>query len=134
MDEARPRIPDYAELSRLSGVNQSLFSRWRSGLVQPGVESLRKVATVVGVPPVKLYLAAGLTDAAELGLTGPVDFTVLPAEIRELIALYLDERLSEDQRTYVRRTASIVTSGLRAELAKQDDSGQVRPSGRRRPA
>jgi len=128
MDETRPRIPDFAELSRLTGINQSLFSRWRSGQVQPGVDSLRKVAAALNVQPVRLYLAAGLTDAAELGLAGEVDMTVVPAEIRELIALYLDARLSDEQRTYVRRIVADVSAGLRAELA----APPARPSGRRR--
>lgn len=128
MDEARPRIPDFAELGRLTGINQSLFSRWRSGAAQPGTESLRKVAGVLGVPPVKLFLAAGLTDAQELDLSGQVDLTVLPAEITQFIALYLDERLTEDQRRYARQTVAYIAAGLRAELAKS----QVKPSGRRR--
>jgi transcriptional regulator with XRE-family HTH domain len=128
MDEARPRIPDFAELSRLTGINQSLFSRWRSGAVQPGTDSLRKVAAVLDVPAVKLFLASGLTDAEELNLSGQVDLTVLPAEIRDFIALYLDERLTEDQRRYARQTVAYIASGIRAELAKS----QVKPSGRRR--
>lgn len=122
------QVPDFAELSRLSGVSQTQFSNWRRGLSQPSRDSLRKVATALGVPPVKLYLAAGLNDAEELDLSGQVDMTVLPPEIQEFIAMYLDARLTDEQRRYARRVIADVTSGLRAELARS----QVKPSGRRR--
>lgn len=121
-------IPDFAELSRLTGVSQTQLSNWRRGLAKPSRESLKRIAPSLGVPPVKLYLAAGVTDAEELDLSGQVDLTVLPAEIRDFITLYLDDRLTDDQRRYARQTVAYITSGLRAELAKS----QVKPSGRRR--
>lgn len=129
MAEARPApIANSAELSRLTGINESLFSRWRSGQVQPGTESLRKVATVLGIAPVRLFIAAGLTDEQELNLTASPDLTVLPAELRELIELWPE--LSDDQQKYARRFLATLMAGLRAELGKSKNS----PPSRRRPA
>ena len=122
-------IPDFAELSRRSGVGQWQFSTWKQGKNQPSAASLRRLAPTLNVSPVKLYLAAGVNDAEELDLSGQVDLTVLPAELREFIALYLDQRLTEDQRAYARRAVAHLTAGLRAELAAMP---VARPSGRRR--
>jgi len=121
-------IPDFAELSRLTGVSQTQLSNWRRGLAQPSKESLKRISPALGVQPVRLYLAAGVNDAEELDISDQVDFTVLPAEIRDFIDLYLDERLSEDQRRYARQTVAYIASGIRAELAKSP----IKPSGRRR--
>ena len=121
-------ISDFAELSRLSGVSQTQLSNWRRGLAQPSKESLKRIAPTLGVQPVRLYLAAGVNDAEELDLSGQVDFTVLPAEIKDFIALYLDGGLTADQQRYARQTVSYLTAGLRAELANSPG----KPSGRRR--
>lgn len=121
-------ISDYAELSRRSGVSETQLSNWRRGLAQPSRESLKRIAPVLAVQPVKLYLAAAINDVEELDLTGQVDLTVLPEEIRDFIALYLDPRLTDDQRRYARQTVAYIASGLRAELVKS----QVKPPGRRR--
>lgn len=121
-------IEDFAELSRRTGVGQWQFSTWKQGKNQPSAASLRRIAPALGVTPLKLFLAAGVNDAEELDLSGQVDLTVLPQEIRDFIALYLDERLTDDQRRYARRAAAHLTAGLRAEMAKS----QVKPSSRRR--
>jgi transcriptional regulator with XRE-family HTH domain len=121
-------IKDFAELSRLTSLNQSLFSNWRRGQTRPSHESLRKIAPVLNVAPVKLYMAAGLADADEMDLGRQVDMTVLPAEIRELIDLW--PRLSADQEAYARRFLTTITTGLRAEL----DIPKNKLSTRSRPA
>lgn len=121
-------IADFAELSRLTGLNQSLFSNWRRGLAKPSHASLRKVAPALDVSPVALYMAAGLATTDEMDLSRHVDLTVLPKEIREFVDLYLDARLSDEQRSYARRAVAHLTAGLRAEMARS----QVKPSGRRR--
>jgi transcriptional regulator with XRE-family HTH domain len=125
-------ISDFAELSRRTGVGQWQFSTWKQGKNQPSAASLRRIAPALDVPAIKLFLAAGVNDADELDLSDQPDLTVLPAEIKDFIALYLDERLTDDQRRYARQTVAYIASGLRAELAKSRDSGQVKPSGRRR--
>lgn len=124
---AAAQVPDFAELSRRSGVSQTQFSNWRRGLAQPSQDSLKKVASVLGIQPVKLYLAAGINDAAELDLSGQVDLTVLPGEIRDFLDLYLDARLSDEQRSYARRAVAHLTAGLRAEVARSQVGPIKRP-------
>lgn len=121
-------IPDHVELYRASGVAQSVFSRWDRGESRPGPDNLRKVAAALGVPVAKLFVAAGLMSADELDMTEEIDMATVPAEIRDLIQVYLDDRMTEDQRSYARRAAAYLAAGLRAELAKS----QVKPPGRRR--
>lgn len=123
-------IADFAELHRRTGVGQWQFSTWKQGKNQPSAASLRRIAPALNVSPLKLFLAAGVNDAEELDLSGQPDLTVLPDEIRDLIALYLDERISEDQRRYARQAVAYIASGLRAEMAKSE----VKPSRRRRTA
>lgn len=122
-------IPDYAELSRLSGVNQTQFSNWRRGVSQPSRESLNKVARTLGMKPVNLWLAAGLTDEEELDLEERPDMTVLPREFTELLELWRDDRLTEEQRGHLRTSVSLMVSGMRGQLT---DPARGRPIGRRR--
>jgi transcriptional regulator with XRE-family HTH domain len=121
-------IQDHVDLYRASGVAQSVFSRWDRGESQPSRANLRKVATALNVPAAKLFVAAGLMNSDELDMSGMIDPSTLPAEIRDFIALYLDGGLTADQQRYARQTVAYIASGLRAELAKS----QVKPSGRRR--
>jgi transcriptional regulator with XRE-family HTH domain len=121
-------ISDFAELSRRTGVGQWQFSTWKQGKNQPSPASLRRIAPALNVAPVKLFLAAGITDTAELSLSREPDLTVLPAELSELIGLW--PKFSADQEAYARRMLSHLVAGLRAEMAKP----QVKPTGRRRPA
>jgi transcriptional regulator with XRE-family HTH domain len=121
-------IADHVELYRAADVAQSVFSRWERGESQPGRANLRKIAAVLNVPPAKLFVAAGHMDEGELDVAaGMIDPATLPAEIREFVDLYLDARLSDEQRRYARRVVADVTSGLRAELARS----QVKPIKRR---
>lgn len=117
------------ELAELSGVSQNQLSTWRLARNQPTLANLRRIAPVVKTPPYRLFLAAGLLAPHDLDRPEQPDVLAdLPAELRELIALYNDRRLSADQRSYARRIAADVTAGLRAELARSE----VRPTGRRR--
>lgn len=122
-------IPDYAELSRLSGVSQNQFSNWRRGLSQPSRESLSKVARVLGVKPANLWLVAGLADEDELGIEESPDLTVLPREFADLLDLWGDERLTDTQRDFVRMSVANLVNGVRASF---EPPGRGRPIGRRR--
>jgi transcriptional regulator with XRE-family HTH domain len=122
-------IPDYAELSRLTGVNQTQFSNWRRGISRPSRENLGKVAKVLGVRPVNLWLVAGLTDEEELDLAERPDLTVLPREFIALLELWQDGRLTEQQRDFLRMSVATLVSGLRNQLG---ESPQGRPIGRRK--
>lgn len=126
-------ISDYAELSRRSGVGQWQFSQWTRGLAQPSTKSLRKLAPALGVTPVKLFLVAGLNDAAELELGHEPDLRVGPAEFVALAELW-EEDLSDDQRSFLRRSVATLVAGLRAELPKNARPARDRPSGGRRSA
>lgn len=128
------RIANYAELSRLSGVSQWQFSQWNRGLAQPSAKSLRKVAPVVGVQPVNLFIAAGLNEADELELDQGPDLRVGPREFVELAELWDDPRLTDEQRSFVRRSVATLVAGLRAELPVQGRPAKDRPSGGRRTA
>lgn len=121
-------IADYAELSRLTGLNQSLFSNWRKGQTQPSQQSLRKIAPTLGVSPAKLYIAAGLSGAEELDLSSQPDLRVIPREFQDLIELY--DGLSADQQSYARRSVAHLVAGLRAEIG----TSKNQPVRRRRPA
>lgn len=124
------QVPDFAELSRLSDVSQTQLSNWRRGLAQPSRASLRKIATALGIQPVRLYFAAGLNDPDETDIgQGMIDPATLPAELRELIDMYLHQ-LNDEQRSYTRRTIAYVTAGLRDEVARS----QVKPIKRSRSA
>lgn len=121
-------IVDYAELSRLSGVSQTQLSLWRRGLAQPSRESLKEVAPVLNVAPVRLYLAAGIMDASELELDDTPDFRVLPTEFLDLADLYESLDRSDDRRVFLRRSVAALVAGMQAE----SPSNRGRPTGRRR--
>jgi transcriptional regulator with XRE-family HTH domain len=130
----RAGIPDYATLSRLSGVSQSQLSNWHNDKAQPSQSSLKKLAAHLGVKPVSLYLAAGVYDSTELDLAQTPDPRVGPTEFLDLTELWDDPRLNDDQRSFVRRSISTLVAGLRAELPKGGRAGKDRPSGGRRTA
>ncbi len=123
-------ISDYAELSRLSGINQTQLSNWRRGISQPSRESLSKIAPVLGVRASNLWLVADLADEEELGLDERPDLTVLPRAIAELIDVWRDGRLSDEQRAALLSAVALAVSGVRAQLGKPDRGRPIR----RRPA
>lgn len=130
----RAGIPDYATLSRLSDVSQSQLSNWHNGKAQPSQSSLKKLAAHLGVKPVNLYIAAGVYDSTELDLAQTPDLRVGPTEFLDLAELWEDPGLSDEQRSFVRRSIATLVGGLRAELAKGVGPRKVRPSGGRRTA
>jgi transcriptional regulator with XRE-family HTH domain len=119
-------IDDYAELSRMTGVSQQQFSTWRRGLAQPSRESLAKIAPILGVPVVNLWVAAGLASPDDLDLAEAPDLRVLPSEFRDLADLY--DTLNDDEKAFLRRSVARLVAGVRSELSLDRDQ----PSGRRR--
>lgn len=127
-------IPDYAELSRLSGVSQTQFSNWRRGLSQPSRPALKKVAPVLGLKsPVTLYLAAGIDEHEDLQLPEQVDFTVLPKQFEDLRHVY-EQMKAIGREDLVLSSISVLVAGLKAELDAELRRRQPQPSGRRRQA
>lgn len=119
----------YTQLSRATGVGENQFSTWKLGYSQPTQASLRRIAPALGVQPLALFIAAGLTDPDELGIDEP-DLTVIPNEIRDLMEPYSDKRITDEQQSFIRRSVAALTIGLRAQL----DGDRGRSTGRRRPA
>lgn len=112
-------IPDYAELSRRSGVSQTQLSNWRRGLAQPSRDNLNRIASHVDATPVQLWIAAGLVEPRQLNMDGAPDLTVLPAELRDLLDLYGSPELTEEERALIRSQARTATLGVRAIVAER---------------
>ena len=125
---AEAGIPDYAELSRLSGVNQTQFSNWRRGISRPSRESLAKVAPVLRVPTANLVTVAGLADDGDEPTEEIRRPAALPAELVELLELWRDERLDDEQRRALLAAVAFTVGGVRAQLERPAG----RPIGRRR--
>lgn len=118
--EARMKIVgirDRAELARLAEIDQTQLSNWRLGKTQPSKESLKKVARPLGVRPVVLYLAAGLMTADELDLETQPALVALPPELDELVNLYSDEALNNEERELLLSQARGISLGIRAMAA-----------------
>jgi transcriptional regulator with XRE-family HTH domain len=123
-------IENYAELSRLTGVSQNQFSNWRRGLAQPSVATLNRIAPVLGEPPFKLYVMAGLNAEEDFELDQQLDFTALPKPFHDLREVY-ELAAAAGRGDEVLNAMSLLVAGLNAQLV------QVRrdpPSGRRRSA
>lgn len=121
-------IPDFAELSRLTGVSQNQFSTWRLGRNQPSAANLKRIAPVLNVPPVKLFIMAGLASPDDLELAEAPDFRVIPQEFRDQIELHDRPELTDDHRTFLRRSAAAAVAAVLAEMASE----RGRPVSRRR--
>lgn len=129
----RAGVTDYAELSRTTGVSQTQLSNWRYGKSQPSQASLKKIAPVLGIAPVNLYIAAGVNDSEELELSHAPDLRVGPREFQDLAELW-DTDLTDEQRSFLRRSVGTLVAGLRAEQPRHGAPAKDRPSGGRRTA
>lgn len=127
-------IPDFAELSRLTNVSQTQFSHWRSGRSQPSHGNLNKIAPVLRVRPVRLYLKAGLNERADFELGDLPEIEPLPKPVSDIREAY--ERLRKLGRgEFATRSIEAVVAILEAEIAEIegfDRRSRNQPSGRRR--
>lgn len=123
-------IADYAELSRVTGVNQSQFSNWRRGRSQPSAATLKRIAPALDTPPVKLYIMAGLDSEADLDLSQEPDFSALPKAFHDLREVY-ERAAAAGRGDEVLNAMSLLVAGLNVQLVpvRRDP-----PSGRRRSA
>lgn len=126
----REGIATDAELARLADIPSSVLSRWKSGQMQPSRDNLRKLAVPLKVAPVLLWVSAALAHPDEMDLTGQVDLTVLPAELADLIALYRDERFTDEDRAYTRRSITGLIAAVRADIATRAPQVPARKRGR----
>lgn len=102
-----------AELSRLSGVKQTQISNWRRGLNRPTADLLDRIARTLNVPAVTLYALAGRMPSDD---GAAPDLTVLPPELRDLIALWTDPGLGDSDRETLLINIRTIVRGMRALL------------------
>lgn len=124
-------IADYAELSRLTGVNQSQFSNWRRGRSQPSTATLKRIAPALDTPPVKLYIMAGLDEEADYDLSQEPDFSALPRPFHDLREIY-ERAAANGEGDRVLEAILLLVAGLKAQLKPAATTRGDRPSGRRR--
>lgn len=98
---AAARIPNAAELSRLTGVNESQISRWLRGVGQPDVSNLRRLSPALRIPMLDLLVAAGHLTASE----AKIRELHVPAQhkIDLLYAIEHDEGLIPEAREHLAR-------------------------------
>lgn len=73
-----------ADLKRLTGISDSVISKWRNGLTIPSVENLRLVAPALGMTTRDLVVAAGHMTPDEVGLAEPPEPPKPPARLATL--------------------------------------------------
>jgi transcriptional regulator with XRE-family HTH domain len=115
-------IKDREELSELSGVSPTQLSNYKSGKSQPSRKSLEKLAIPLRVPVRNLLLQAGLMSLDDFA--EPPDLTIVPAQVRELLDLLADERVTEGEREFLLSHVSVVVAGVRARLNVVDESSR----------
>lgn len=126
-------IRNDAELARLAGLSQTQISNWRRGKARPSQELLDRVAAALRVPARTLYHLAGYVEPDQQSAP---DLTVLPAELRTLIALYNDPDLRDREREMLLTQAEVsriaVQSMIDRRRAEEGRSAGSRSSGRPR--
>lgn len=73
-----------AELSRLTGISDSIISKWRRGQAVPSVENLRILAPALGMTTRDLVVVAGHMTPDEVGLAEPPEPPKPPARLASL--------------------------------------------------
>jgi transcriptional regulator with XRE-family HTH domain len=73
-----------ADLNRLTGISDSVISKWRNGRTIPSVENLRLLAPALGVTTRDLVVRAGHMSPDEVGLKEPPPPPKPPARLATL--------------------------------------------------
>ncbi|WP_026931169.1 helix-turn-helix domain-containing protein [Glycomyces tenuis] len=115
--------------------NASVISKWKTGATDPGIESLRAIAKVLGVDPIHLFLKAGLVVREDLGQrhVDPVyeDLVQLDHDIE-------DHELSQvrDELQRLRAHISILVATTRGTVERivEESGKKMKPVRRRRKA
>lgn len=119
-------IDDDAELARRSGVGQTQIGRWRKGASRPSMVLLDRLADGLLVPKRNLYTLAGYSPDDE----APVDIPpAVPREIQDMIDLYHDPDLTDEDRSSLLMQARLAVRGLRALVGDRrtaDEGSAVR--------
>jgi transcriptional regulator with XRE-family HTH domain len=116
-------IDDDAELARRSGVGQTQIGRWRRGMSRPSIALLDRLAAGLLAPKRNLYALAGYSLDDEPVVVPPA----VPREIQDLIDLYHDPDLTDEERANLLLQARLAVRGLRALMddRRTADRGSV---------
>lgn len=114
-------LPSDYQLARHLGISHTLISGWRGGRQQPSMQTLSSMAAVLEEDPRRLWVLAGHANAIDVGLldddaTPRMPAPELPDEIVDLIQVYGDERMTDDDRSAVRGWVATLVRGIRADL------------------
>lgn len=99
------RIESVADLARATGIKPGVFSKWFSGVEQPSVKSLERLAPVIKAPLPHLLVLACRVRPEDLGLEAAPEPPPLPADplARELDGLLAESSpLPEPERKAIR--------------------------------
>lgn len=117
------RLPNDLQLAERLGIGHSLISNWRHGRQRPSMEILTKVARATGEDPRRLWVLAGIVDAADCGLDDdnpPVVQRQIPAELEQLADALDDPRLDKRDHADALGAVRLIDTGVRAAAAQRD--------------
>lgn len=98
--------------------NSSVLSKWRTGASDTSIDSLRWVAVVCNVPPMDLFLKAGLILPADIGRKPVHPVYDELAELELDLANSQVRELREDELVYLRRHASSLLADVRKRFVE----------------
>lgn len=127
---------DYAA-SKFFNIGHTLISGWRNDRQRPSVDTLTRMASVLGEDPRSLWVLAGQADAAGVGLTGD-DMAATrraadrPQEFDDLMTAYFDSRMTDQDRADVRRQIKLLALGILTDLQQRERARAGQPERRKR--
>lgn len=129
---------ELAERVRQSGspdFNPSIISKWKTGVTDPSVESLRAIAHALNVSPMSLYLRAGiiLPEDMDEGSTPEVYSKLIELD-RVMQAHDLEVVRDEELRGLRRHVEVLIDNTIGYIQRRQEDAGQPTKIRRRRRA
>jgi transcriptional regulator with XRE-family HTH domain len=127
---------DYAA-SKYFGIGHTLISGWRNDRQRPSVDTLTRMAAVLEEDPRSLWVLAGQADAAGVGLTADAMEATRraadrPQEFDDLLNAYFDPRMTDQDRTDVRRQVKLLALGILTDLEQREHGREARPTVRKR--
>lgn len=133
----RLNLPSDNAAAKHFGIGHTLISGWRNDRQRPSIETLTRMASILEEDPRSLWVLAGQADAVGVGLT--VDDLAatrraaeMPAEFSNLLNAYFDARMTERDRTDVRRQIQLLTLGILTDLQQREQPATAQPDRRRR--
>src|SRR5690348_14348892 len=114
------KIPNAAELSRLTGVNESQISRWLRGVGQPDVSNLRRLSPALNIPILELLVAAGHITSGEAKIRDVQPPQRIHTDV--ITAIREDEKLIPEAREHLERQY-----GLLSRLHDESDTPSAVP-------